>query len=110
MPDGNQQTDDPSATPQLPRAFTDSVGVTWTVREITPGPMPPKLREMLGQERRRGGWLLFLSDGGEKRRLAPVPKDWLGLSPRELEDLCIQARRVPPERRSGDFEPPREAG
>jgi hypothetical protein len=111
MPDGNQ-TDEPPATPQIPRAFTDSLGVAWTVREITPGPMPPKLREMLGDERRRGGWLLFMSEGGEKRRLAPVPRGWAGLSVRELEDFCIRARPVPPapERRSDDFEGPRGPG
>jgi len=94
--------------PALPREFTDSVGATWTVREITPGPMPPKLSELLGDERRKGGWLLFLSSTGEKRRLAPVPVSWAGLSDRELEGYCMRARRVPPApaRRVEDREPP----
>jgi hypothetical protein len=84
--------------------------MTWTVREITPGPLPPKLRELLGHERRGGGWLLFLSQGGDKRRLAPVPTGWASLSQGELEALCMRARAVPPapERRSADFEPPKE--
>lgn len=92
----------------LPREFTDSVGMTWTVREITPGPMPEKLGEMLGGDRRQGGWLLFLSATGEKRRLKPVPTGWAGLSDDDLESHCRRARRVPPEpaRRSEDREPP----
>jgi hypothetical protein len=93
--------------PVLPREFTDSVGVTWTVREIVPGPMPPKMSEMLGGDRRRGGWLLFLSADGEKRRLGPVPAGWAGLSDGDLEGHCRRARRVPPapQRRTEDHEP-----
>jgi hypothetical protein len=93
--------------PRLPREFTDSVGVTWTVREITPGPMPPKLSEFLGGDRRRGGWLLFMSASGEKRRLAPIPADWAGLADDDLEGWCRRARRVPPapERRIEDRQP-----
>jgi hypothetical protein len=88
----------------LPRAFTDSLGATWTVREITPGPMPEKLSQLLGADRRRGGWLLFISEGGERRRLAPVPEGWAELSPAELEACCMRARRVAPgaERRTED--------
>ena len=91
----------------LPREFTDSVGVTWTVREITPGPMPPKLLAMLGEDRRQGGWLLFLSADGERRRLSPVPAAWAELPDFELERWCMRARRVPPapERRAEDREP-----
>jgi len=109
MSDRNQ-TDGSPANPPLPRTFEDSLGATWTVREIAPGPMPPKLRQLLGEERRYGGWLLFLSDSGEKRRLAPVPSGWATVSQGELEALCMRARRVPPapERRSLDFEPPDE--
>jgi hypothetical protein len=91
----------------LPRAFTDSLGATWTVREIKPGPMPPKLSQLLGEDRRRGGWLLFVSEQGEKRRLAPVPDAWAALSPQDLEGHCMRARRVPPApaRRTEDREP-----
>ncbi|MFN2566477.1 MAG: hypothetical protein ABR499_15885 [Gemmatimonadaceae bacterium] len=106
MPDVNE-TPDAQAGQPLPRAFTDSLGATWTVREITPGPMPEKLSQMLGQDRRRGGWLLFLSDKGEKRRLSPVPQGWAGFSEDDLEAWCMRARRVPPApaRRSEDREP-----
>jgi hypothetical protein len=100
---------DVTEAPQpLPRAFIDSVGMSWTVREITPGPMPPKLSALLREDRRRGGWLLFMSEKNEKRRLIPVPPSWASLSDADLEALCMRARRVPPdpERRSEDREPP----
>jgi hypothetical protein len=99
---------EPGVGRSLPREFTDSLGVTWTVREITPGPLPPKLRSLLRDDRRQGGWLLFLSSAGEKRRLSPVPEGWAGMSPAQLEAHCMRARRVPPapERRIEDREPP----
>jgi hypothetical protein len=97
-----------SAAQLLPRMFTDSVGTTWSVREITPGPMPEKLSQLLREDRRRGGWLLFMSEPSEKRRLSPVPQGWASLSDGDLEMLCMRARRVPPgpERRAEDREPP----
>ena len=90
------------------RTITDVVGVTWTIREIAPSPMPPKLFKMLGEDRRGGGWLLFLSDDGDKRRLSPVPSGWLTLPGFELERWCMRATRVPPapERRAADRKPP----
>jgi hypothetical protein len=105
MPDANETGQ--QASKPLPRAFTDSFGAVWTVREITPGPMPEKLSQLLGPDRRRGGWLLFISEQGEKRRLAPVPEGWRGLSERELEACCMRARGVPPApaRRSEDRHP-----
>jgi hypothetical protein len=97
----------PAPGQPLPRAFTDSLGASWTVREITPGPMPPKLSQLLREDRRSGGWLLFLSASGEKRRLAPVPPGWAGLTDEDMETLCMRARHVPPApaRRSEDHEP-----
>jgi hypothetical protein len=101
-------TPDTSAARPLPRVFTDSVGATWTVREIRPGPMPEKLSQLLREDRRRGGWLLFISESDEKRRLAPVPQDWASLLDADLEALCMRARHVPPApaRRTEDHEPP----
>jgi hypothetical protein len=97
----------PPAAPREPLTFTDTVGVTWTVREITPSPMPRKLLQMLGEDRRRGGWLLFWSDEGEKRRLSPVPQNWDRLSRFEIERWCMRATRVPPApaRRAADRDP-----
>jgi hypothetical protein len=106
MPDAAESRQ-PSTDQPLPRAFTDSFGVAWTVREITPGPMPEKLSQLLGEDRRRGGWLLFMSERGEKRRLVPVPQGWAGLTDADLEACCIRGRRVPPgpERRVEDHAP-----
>ena len=91
-----------------PRTFTDSVGVTWTVHCIISSPMSQKLVRVLGEERRRGGWLLFRSEEGERRRLSPYPKDWVDLSDWMLERWCMKAAVVPPapERRSVDKNPP----
>ena len=41
----------------------------------------------------RTGWLVFESTA-EKRRLCPVPPDWLGLSDRTLLDLLSRAAPV----------------
>jgi hypothetical protein len=103
MPDSAENHPVPTDQP-LPRTFTDSVGGTWTVREIKPGPMPEKLSQLLREDRRQGGWLLFMSETSEKRRLAPVPQGWASLSDPELESWCMRARRVPPApaRRSED--------
>jgi hypothetical protein len=98
---------EPRGGAALPREFTDSVGTTWTVREIAPGSMPEKLEQLLGPDRRRGGWLLFLSEKGEKRRLAPVPEGWAAMSSADLETWCMRARRAPPapQRRAQDHDP-----
>lgn len=98
----------PAGRDDGPVTFTDSVGVVWDVRRITPGPMPPKLLRLLREDRRAGGWLLFLSRGGEKRRLSPVPPDWPDASLAQLEAWCARAKRVPPapERRAADLLPP----
>jgi hypothetical protein len=48
-------------------------------------------------ERFAGGWLAFESPT-ERRRLAPIPADWLTASDRELGSLCERAiaiRTVP---------------
>jgi hypothetical protein len=105
MSDENETPGDRASDPLT---FTDSSGVTWDVRRITPGPMPPKLLQLLREDRRVGGWLLFLSREGEKRRLSPVPQEWPDVSPVQLEQWCGGARRVPPapERRAVDRSPP----
>ena len=86
------------------RHFTDSVGVAWTVCEITSPSLAGALARVLERDRRRGGWLVFESDDGDKRRLAPYPPDWGSISAFELERWCMRATRVPPapERRAED--------
>jgi hypothetical protein len=78
------------------RAFTDSVGVDWTVREIGSPTLTQTLAKVLQSDRRRGGWLVFESSEGDKRRLAPYPPDWRTVSMFELERWCMKATRVPP--------------
>jgi hypothetical protein len=80
----------------MSRSFTDTVGVTWTVREIGSPTLTRTLEKLLEKERRRGGWLVFESGEGDKRRLAPYPPDWRTMSTFELERRCMKAAHVPP--------------
>lgn len=84
-----------SASAATSREFADSRGIGWVVREIANPTIPPKLAGLLGDERRKGGWLVFQSEA-EKRRLSPYPSDWLTMSVGELEACCTRAVRVPP--------------
>ena len=105
------------------RDFTDQVGNRWQAWDVVPQlverrhvsrrAVPPEPAP--GQERRRGedrrvqqgrrpalqegmshGWLCFES-GSEKRRLTPVPQDWLTCAEAQLAEYCRQAA---PARRS----------
>jgi hypothetical protein len=78
------------------RAFTDTVAVDCTVREIATPALTQTLSKMLEKDRRRGGWLVFESSDGDKRRLSPYPPDWRTVSTFELERWCMKATRVPP--------------
>ena len=78
------------------RTFTDTVGVEWTVREIDSPSLTGTLARVLERDRRVGGWLVFESADGDKRRLAPYPPDWRTVSPFELERRCMRATQVPP--------------
>jgi hypothetical protein len=82
--------------PQSARRFVDSCGVDWTVREIASTTLTPTVARMLEGDRRRSGWLVFESDEGEKRRLAPYPPDWRTMSTFEIERWCMRAIKVPP--------------
>ena len=101
------------------RSFRDSRGRSWQAYDVT-----PKLPERRSIERRRArrsvifsdrragvdrrlahsrravlptgfatGWLCFQADE-EKRRLTPIPGDWLECEERELERYCEAARAV----------------
>jgi hypothetical protein len=80
----------------MSRDFIDSVGVAWTVCEIASPSLAGTLARVLERDRRRGGWLVFESDEGEKRRLTPYPPDWRTMSDFEIERWCMKAARVPP--------------
>ena len=77
------------------REFRDEAGVQWavffTARSVAPDRHLP--------EQYREGWLVFES-AAEKRRLAPVPKDWDSLSDRELSALCGQATHQAPRKKA----------
>lgn len=77
-----------------PVVFTDGVGVKWLVHEISAPSIPERLSLLLPHSERRGGWLLFESQDGERRRLAPYPPDWRSLTPFVLERWCMRATRV----------------
>jgi len=53
---------------------------------------------MVMDEQWANGWLAFKTRG-EKRRLAPVPDDWLTADETRLEDLCTAAVVVQAPRR-----------
>jgi hypothetical protein len=78
------------------RTFVDTVGLEWTVREIATPPMSESAGKLLEHDRRRGGWLVFESVDGEKRRLAPYPPDWRTMSTYELSRWCMRGTKVPP--------------
>jgi hypothetical protein len=78
------------------RNFVDTEGGEWTVREIAGRALDGAVAKMLEHDRRRGGWLVFESSKGAKRRLAPYPPDWRTISAFELERWCMRAAPVPP--------------
>ena len=82
--------------PDATRTFTDSVGLEWTIREIASPSLTSAMAKVLDHDRRQGGWLVFESSEGEKRRLAPYPPDWRTMSPYEIERWCMRATKVPP--------------
>jgi hypothetical protein len=71
------------------RSFVDSRGVGWRVWETTPGAIAQVLHMEL-----RPGWLTFDSPA-ERRRLTPIPDDWLTVSSSALEVYCDSATRIP---------------
>ena len=104
----------------MPRHFVDAAGVRWQVRAVEPqlAERRTQVRRLEAEgaqllERRRDverrrveqvrapvtpgfehGWLTFESRG-EKRRLAPVPRDWERLDDSGLRVLLGRARPVP---------------
>jgi hypothetical protein len=73
--------------------FSDTEGLRWTVSEIPRLDYSERLMSLLPHPERRGGWLLFESSEGERRRLAPVPLEWRALPAIVLErHLAVAAR------------------
>ena len=81
---------------EMSRTFQDTVGLEWVVREIANPTLSGALAHMLANDRRKGGWLVFESAEGQKRRLTPYPPDWRTMSAFEIERWCMRAAPVPP--------------
>ena len=101
------------------RVFRDSQGIEWQTWDVVPHLAERRARErrraeavaaIVGVERRRGadrrvvagrrpllsagldeGWLCFEAVTG-KRRLTPIPRDWLRCDEACLERYCREAR------------------
>jgi hypothetical protein len=91
------------------RTFRDELGRAWDVWEVVPTAVERRIARATSRaaaaERRRvqetrvvvpdalqKGWLAFQS-GKERRRLAPIPKDWEEMTASELLDLLNSADR-----------------
>jgi hypothetical protein len=75
------------------REFIDGSGTLWTVWSTVPGSrssVPESLRE---------GWLTFESPT-ERRRLAPIPRNWEEASSEKLQMFCGAAEAMDPSRKS----------
>jgi hypothetical protein len=70
-------------------SFTDSDGVSWTVREDG----ADDARSLAGDAQPGTSWLRFDSEL-EVRRLWHYPDDWRGLNPVQLETLLDRASTV----------------
>ena len=100
------------------RVFTDSRGMEWQTWDVVPQlaerrgferrrntlVLPPARERRMANDRRvvagrrpmlsaglDGGWLCFEARA-EKRRLAPIPSDWLRCDDDCLERYCRQAK------------------
>lgn len=94
------------------RIIQDEQGRTWHVWGVQPSDIMRQVGESVAsqspdaQRQRRAiavdprwadGWLTFETHD-EKRRLAPYPTEWTGLSDYELSELCAKAVSVQPSR------------
>ena len=70
------------------RSFLDDNGVRWEVREICDRALAIVPARHLRHPEFADGWLLFTTDDGQRRRLAPYPRNWHASSDGELQSLC----------------------
>ena len=79
----------------------DHAGRSWTVWDVFPqrnranlfaNPVDPQPGDR--------GWLAFqCTETGERRRLTPVPDEWVDLSDAAVAELLAKAEVLPPRRR-----------
>lgn len=100
------------------REFVDAAGATWRVWDVYPQLLDRRASSDRRANTRRTtdrrtdglaahvspglaeGWLCF-ERASEKRRLAPIPADWLTVSDAALEALCRSAHTVPRPKAAG---------
>jgi hypothetical protein len=76
-----------------PRRITDTTGVTWDLWEVSAG-SAAALDRAHASDIPQGGWLAARSSE-ERRRIAPVPGDWMFMTDTQLRHLVERARDVP---------------
>lgn len=76
--------------------FADRNGTRWTITEIARLGFSDKLVSLFPHPERREGWLLFESEMGEHRRLAPVPESWRAMDTVALQGCLERAVRPRP--------------
>jgi len=77
------------------REFTDCDGRQWKAWDMTREELHPATRAEPYLHDFVEGWLVFEAvDGREKRRLRPIPRDWIEASDAELEQLLETADPV----------------
>lgn len=84
------------------REFTDSDGLHWTAWDVHPSRNYDNLLVGLREPTPADApaWLAFeCRSTGERRRLAPVPRDWSVCPDVELIGLCGRADRLPERRK-----------
>ena len=93
------------------REFHDATGSKWRVWDVYPqfldrrGSQNRREQDRESEDRRdlsrvhvspglAEGWLCFEREEEEKRRLAPIPRDWVIATERQLADYCAAAAPV----------------
>jgi hypothetical protein len=87
------------------RKIVDSTQQAWdvwevvpsSVREITEEPGSTASRKIVVPAELQDGWLAFQSEK-ERRRIAPVPRDWAEMPDEALLDLLVNAPVIAPQR------------
>ncbi|HEX4934992.1 MAG TPA: hypothetical protein VFV33_17520, partial [Gemmatimonadaceae bacterium] len=75
------------------REFTDRDGRAWRVWDIRPEQMHAATRAEDHLQSVINGWLAFEpADGGDKRRLSPIPARWDSATEEELNAMLDRAR------------------
>lgn len=79
------------------REFADSSGRQWRAWDVAPDELNPRTKdEDYLAQLYFTGWIVFeATDGGDKRRLYPIPRGWDELPEAELEVLLRKAEIVP---------------